>query len=159
MKSTLFKICFVIFVIGAIILRWVDQVEPGIIPFELAKTIANSNSMVATWEAAGALGHKKFSLYFDYLFIFGYAGSLFIILREWWEKIDKKWLYYLSFLPIIAGVLDGIENFGLLQIVYHSGNQFSASLAFYCASVKFILLLPSILAAVYYLALKYLKKV
>lgn len=158
MKTTLFKICFAIFVIGAIILRWVDRVEPGIIAFELAKTIDNAKSMVAVWEAADVLSLKKFSLYFDYLFIFGYAGSLYIILREWWEKSDKNWLYYLGFLPIIAGVLDGIENLGLLQIVYHQGSQFSASLAFYCASIKFIILIPSILGALYYLVLKYRNK-
>jgi hypothetical protein len=159
MKSTLFKVCFVICVVGAVVLRWVDKPEPGIIAFELAKTIDNANAMVATWEAADALGQKKFSLYFDYIFIIGYAGSLFIILREWWAKNDKQWIYYLGFLPILAGILDGIENFGLLQIVYHQGNQFSASLAFYCASVKFAILLPSILGALYYLVLKYLKKI
>ena len=59
MKSTLFKVCFVIFVVGAVVLRWVDKPEPGIIAFELAKTIDNANAMVATWEAADALGQKK----------------------------------------------------------------------------------------------------
>lgn len=159
MNSTLFKVCFLIFVLGAIILRWVDKAEPGIIAFELAQTIDNANAMVSSWEAQDVLGQKKFSLYFDYIFILGYAGSLFIILKEWWTKTEKKWIYYLSFLPILAGILDGIENFGLLQIVYHQGSQFYASLAFYTASVKFAILLPSILGALYYVALKYMKKV
>lgn len=158
MNSTLFKVCFFITVIGAIILRWVDQVEPGIIPFELAKTLENANAMVAQWEVQGALPQKKFSLYFDYIFIFGYAGSLFIILKEWYQKTDKKILFYLSFLPIIAGALDGIENLGLLKIIYKQGTQFYASLAFYCASVKFIILLPSILLALYYLYKKFMKR-
>ena len=159
MKSTIFKVCFAIFVVGAIILKSVYKLEPGIIAFELAKTIDNANNMVAIWTAAGVLAQKKFSLYFDYLFIIGYAGSLYIILCEWCKKSDKKWIYYLSFLPILAGILDAIENFGLLQIVNHQGTQFFASLAFYCASVKFLILLPSILATLYYLALKYMKKV
>lgn len=158
MNSSLFKICFFITIIGAIILRWVDQVEPGIIPFELAKTLDNANAMVAQWEAAGAIPQKKFSLYFDYIFIFGYAGSLFIILKEWYQKTDKKILFYLSFLPVVAGVLDGIENLGLLKIIYNEGTQFYASLAFYCASVKFIILLPSILLALYYLFKKFIKR-
>lgn len=155
MKTKTFKICFIIFVIGAIILRWVDKPEPGIIAFELAKTIENANNMVAQWEALDAVHLKKFSLFFDYIFIIGYAGSLFIVLREWWRKSGKKWVYYMSFVPIAAGVLDGVENLGLLQIVYGNGTQFSASLAYYCASVKFIILLPSILCALYYLFLKW----
>jgi hypothetical protein len=159
MKSIRFKICFTTFVVGAIILTWVDQVKPSIIAFELARTIENAYNMLEIWESAGVLHLKKFSLYFDYVFILGYAGSLFIVWREWWRETDKKWVYYLGFLPVIAGFLDGIENFGLLQIVYYQGTQFSASLAFCCASVKFILLVPSILGALYYLALNYMKKV
>lgn len=158
MNSKLFQICFAIFFIGAIILRWVDKVEPGIVPFELAKTIENANEMVATWQSLEAIPQKKFSLFFDYLFIFGYAGSLFIILREWWEKSGKKWVFYLSFLPLLAGILDGIENFGLIKIIYLHGTQFYASLAYYCASIKFIVLLPSVLGALYYVAIKFFKR-
>ncbi|MCB0510497.1 MAG: hypothetical protein KDC82_07010 [Bacteroidetes bacterium] len=158
MNTKLFKLCFFITVVGAIILRWVDQVEPGIIPFELAKTLDNANAMVAQWALQDAIPQKKFSLYFDYIFIFGYAGSLFLILKEWYDKSDKKILLYLSFLPIVAGVLDGIENLGLLKIIYYQGTQFYASLAFYCASVKFLLLLPSILLALYYLYKKFMNR-
>jgi hypothetical protein len=55
----------------------------------------------------------------------------------------------MQYVPILAGVLDGIENIGLLQIVYHQGTQFSASLAFYCASIKFIILVPAVLLVLY----------
>lgn len=157
MKTLKFKICFAIFIIGAIVLKWLDNPEPGIIAFELARTIENANAMVATWQSLDAVHLKKISLFFDYIFIIGYAGSLFIILQEWWQKSAKKWVYYLSLLPILAGILDGIENFGLLQIVYGNGTQFSASLAFYCASIKFAILVPSIFGAVYYLYIKWKK--
>ena len=143
-----------IVVIGALILWWADTPPPGIIAFELSRTIENANDMVAQWETLDAIPLKKFSLLFDYVFIFGYAGALFIILQEWWGKTEKQWIYYLSFLPVVAGILDGIENLGLLQIVYGSGTQFAASLAFYCASIKFIMLLPSIMFSVYYLFAK-----
>ena len=119
-----------IVVIGALILWWADTPPPGIIAFELSRTIENANDMVAQWETLDAIPLKKFSLLFDYVFIFGYAGALFIILQEWWGKTEKQWIYYLSFLPVVAGILDGIENLGLLQIVYGSGTQFAASLAF-----------------------------
>ena len=155
MKSIIFKVCFLIFVIGAIVLRWVDSPPPGIIAFELSRTIANANDMVAQWKALDAIPLKKFSLLFDYVFIFGYAGALFIILQEWWKKTNKQWIYFISFVPVLAGILDGIENIGLLQIVYGSGTQFSASLAFYCASIKFIILLPSIMFSLYYLYTKW----
>tara|TARA_B100000497_G_scaffold124421_1_gene158890 strand:- start:678 stop:1160 length:483 start_codon:yes stop_codon:yes gene_type:complete len=155
MKSTSFKVCFLIVVIGALILRWADNPPPGIIAFELSRTIENANKMVAQWETLDAIPLKKFSLLFDYVFIFGYAGALFVILQEWWKKTGTQWIYYLSFLPVLAGILDGIENLGLLQIVYGSGTQFAASLAFYCASTKFILLLPSLMFSVYYLYVKW----
>lgn len=159
MKTLTFKICFAIFVIGAVILKLVDFADPGIIPFELAKTIENSNAMVLSWQNQNAIPYKKFSLYFDYIFIIGYAGSLYIILNEWWQKTDKKWIYYLSFLPILAGVLDGIENIGLIQIIHLNGTQFHASLAFYFASVKFIILIPAVIGVLYYLAINYLRKI
>lgn len=155
MKTLTFKVCFVIFIIGAIVLRWVDNPPPGIIAFELAGTIENANQMVAQWEALNAIPLKKFSLFFDYIFILGYAGSLFLVFQEWWKRTDKKWIMYFSYVPILAGILDGIENLGLLQIIYGEGTQFSASLAFYCASVKFALLLPSILLMLYYLFVKW----
>lgn len=149
MKSTAFKICFVIFVVGAIVLRYVDKPGPGIIAFELAHSIEIANDMVAQWEALDAIPLKKFSLFFDYIFIIGYAGSLFLVLQDWWRKSQKAWLKYMQYVPIVAGILDGIENIGLLQIIYHQGTQFSASLAFYCASVKFIILIPAVLLVIY----------
>lgn len=149
MKSTAFKVCFVIFVIGAVVLRYVDKPGPGIIAFELAHSIELSNDMVAQWEALDAIPLKKFSLFFDYIFIIGYAGSLFLVLQDWWRKSQKTWLKYMQYVPIAAGILDGIENIGLLQIIYHNGSQFSASLAFYCASIKFIILIPSVLLVLY----------
>ena len=149
MKSTAFKVCFIIFVIGAILLRYVDKPGPGIIAFELARTLEDANNMVAQWEALDAVPLKKFSLFFDYIFIIGYAGSLFLVLQDWWRKSQKTWLKYIQYVPILAGVLDGIENIGLLQIVYHQGTQFSASLAFYCASIKFIILVPAVLLVLY----------
>lgn len=152
MQSIWFKICLLITIIGGIILLWVDKVQPGIIAFELAKTIENANSMVVIWKNADVIPLKKFSLYFDYIFIIGYAGTLYILLEDLWQKTSLKWVRYLSFLPIVAGVLDGIENLGLLQIVYDQGTQFSASLAYYCASTKFALLVPSILGGIYRLS-------
>lgn len=149
MKSTAFKVCFIIFVIGAIVLRYVDNPGPGIIAFELAHKLEVANDMVAQWEALEAIPLKKFSLFFDYIFIIGYAGSLFLVLQDWWRKSHKNWLKFMQYVPILAGVLDGIENIGLLQIVYHQGTQFSASLAFYCASIKFILLVPAVLLVLF----------
>ena len=149
MKSTAFKVCFVIFVIGAIVLRYVDNPGPGIIAFELAHKLEVANDMVAQWEALDVIPLKKFSLFFDYIFIIGYAGSLFLVLQDWWRKSHKNWLKFMQYVPILAGVLDGIENIGLLQIVYHQGTQFSASLAFYCASIKFIILVPAVLLVLY----------
>ncbi len=159
MKTLTFKICFFITIVGGIILKLVDFAEPGIIPFELARTIENANEMVASWQAQEAISYKKFSLYFDYLFIVGYAGSLHLIIKEWWQKSDQQWIYYLSVLPLLAGILDGVENLGLLKIVYLNGTQFNASLAFFCASVKFLILIPSLLGALYYLVLKNLRKI
>lgn len=149
MKSTAFKVCFIILVIGAIVLRYVDNPGPGIIAFELAHKLEVANDMVAQWEALEVIPLKKFSLFFDYIFIIGYAGSLFLVLQDWWRKSHKNWLKFMQYVPILAGVLDGIENIGLLQIVYHQGTQFSASLAFYCASIKFIILVPAVLLVLF----------
>jgi hypothetical protein len=125
----------------------------------ILKAIENANQMVSAWEAADVLPQKKFSILFDYLFIVGYAGSIFLILKESFDKTGKIWVKILMYLPILAGILDAIENFGLWQIVSHNGNQFYASLAFYSASIKFLLLIPSVLGVMYFVSLKFLKKI
>lgn len=159
MNTSSFKICIVIFAIGAVVLRWIDSTPPGIVEFELARSIENANQMVSAWEAADVIPQKKFSILFDYLFIVGYAGSIFLILKEWFNKTGKTWVQVLMYLPILAGILDAVENFGLWQIVNHNGNQFYASLAFYTASIKFLILIPSVLGVISFVSLKFLKKI
>jgi len=159
MKSKSFIIYFGIFVVGSIVMKYLDATPPGIIAFELAKTIENANAMVASWDSQGVLSFKKFSLYFDFIYMIGYGGSLFFVLKEWGIKSDMLWVYYLKYLPIMAVLLDVIENLALFKIVYLTGTQFHASVSFYCASAKFIILFPCVLASLYYMLTNFLRKV
>ena len=46
----------------------------------------------------------------------------------------------LSWSQLIAGLLDGIENLALIQLLFHSQNDFYPALAKYCAITKFIII-------------------
>ena len=52
-------------------------------------------------------------LFFDFLFIVGYAGSLFFIIKEWWLNSDKQWLYYVSFIPKLLNTFRPIFILGM----------------------------------------------
>lgn len=152
---------FKFFLIGTILcmasIRVIDKPEPGIIAFEFVKTLENANNMISIWANAGAENKKITINILDYFFMLCYGGSLFLFYKAWYKFKNNFILKLLMIFSVLAPLLDAVENYGLLKLQFKTGTDFHAQLAFYCASVKFGLLLPCILGVLYWIVLKVFK--
>jgi len=121
-----------------------NEIAPdGIVSFELAKTLEQSTSILNSWDAEAKI-YAALSLGIDYLFMVAYGSFFVLAVLLLAEKLQngflKKTAKIMAFVILLAALLDGIENFGLIQLLIDDPTQLMASLAFYCASIKFGLL-------------------
>lgn len=157
--SKYFKYFLVGTILCIVILRFMDKPNPGIIAFEFAKTLDNANNMIAIWADAGAENRKIAGNFFDYIFMLCYGGSLFLFYKAWYNYKPQIIFKVLMYFALLAPLLDAVENYGLLKLQFKTGTDFHAQLAYYCASTKFILLIPCILGLLYWIVLRLMKKI
>jgi hypothetical protein len=114
----------------------------GIISFELAGNAANSLYIIDSWDES-ALLHAAFSLGLDYLFLVVYSTTIALAciwaarileFNTWWMAVVGTPLAWGLWL---AALLDGVENTGLILILFGSNAQFWAPIARWCAVIKF----------------------
>jgi hypothetical protein len=124
----------------------------GLIPLELAFTKPAFQSMISECGVEGVRAHLIL-IWIDYLFIIAYTGFLGNLTGSLVKGLERgRALTYFS-LPVLAGVLDVIENFLLQSQLSDPENLngliiFAASTA---AAIKFLLIIATIAIIVYYL--------
>lgn len=131
----------------------------GIVTYELAGSADRAARILQSWDS-GARLLAAFSLGLDYLFIPLYANT--IALACIWAALSLRrpgwslaWLGALLAWGLwLAGILDGIENAGLLIQMVHGPVTAWARLAFVCASVKFALIFLGLVYVFYSLAVR-----
>jgi hypothetical protein len=119
----------------------------GIVSYELARTPANAQAMIASWDARAQL-FAAFGLGFDFLFMPSYAFTLALACLlaagrhpGWFAKLGA-WLGWGAF---AAAIFDSVENIGLWNsLLGHSQSAWPA-VSFWCACFKFGLLILGIL--------------
>lgn len=117
----------------------------GIISYELAGTLERSQEILNSWDHNAKL-FAAFSLGIDYLFMVAYslflALSIFKLSQNFVGR--KEWLsrlgIYLAWAQFAAAVFDAIENYFLLRLMLGSQTEIFSALAFYSASIKFVLI-------------------
>ena len=91
-----------------------------IIDFEIAKTVDRANLIMSNWAATDRELFLR-SVYADFLFIIGYTGTLFFGSRYFGRlsrhMVFKKAGYFFSWLALIAGCCDVLENIAMLFTV------------------------------------------
>ena len=126
----------------------------GIVSFELARTFEQSQKILSSWNHQAKLSAIK-SLVVDYLFLISYSFFFaFLIFKTSENFIGKKnGLVSLGivfgWLQFVAAIFDAFENYFLLRLLFGSQNELFSSLAFYFASVKFILIILGIIYIVF----------
>ncbi len=136
--------------------RGAPEGTPGIVELELAFSEDRFSGIVGQWSEAGTLPVQKRNLWIDLLFPFAYAfflSSLLALLAIKSSEEPGSGLIVLLELPFVAGFFDWIENALLLVLLGDTGN-FSQPLVFLAsvaASIKWLLILVSALAIIYYM--------
>ncbi|PHR73644.1 MAG: hypothetical protein COA67_02645 [Lutibacter sp.] len=147
-------IVFILLFLGALLMRYLnsfllnDIATNGIITFELAKDASFAESIINSWDikAKAAAGY---SLIFDFIFLVLYSLFLALLIHQINERVWKNTAVYkvgvaLIYAQFVAAFFDAIENIALLQL-FKEATQFWTSIAYYFASMKFILIALGIL--------------
>lgn len=113
----------------------------GIVCFELAGNLEASNNIIQNWSERDIIPLAAFSLGFDYLYLFFYTMFLSlwtsVIAEGFYKKLAKMFARLIIILFVVAGLLDAVENYALLNLLGNNNTQSNSVLAFNCASVKF----------------------
>lgn len=117
-------------------------VSTGIVSFELARTPEAAAAMVDRWDSRARL-FAAFGLGFDFLFMPLYATALSAGLLLAANRLKGNWRALANLLGwgvYLAIVFDAVENIALFSILLGSLGA-NSQIAFWCASIKFGLLL------------------
>lgn len=122
-----------------------DDRGAGILAFELARTSRRAAEIVAEWGEEGRSAARQ-SLWLDYPYLIAYglllAGGCAAVARRW-ARLGRARLAALgralAFAGLAAAGFDAIENVALLMVASEHTAQPWPSVAFACASVKFVL--------------------
>lgn len=115
----------------------------GIVSFQLAKDITVAKNIMNSWNNE-ATRFAYYSLWTDFLFMLCYgsffAYSVLFLSKKVWKKS-----YGIALLMVkasfVAVFLDAIENIALLQLMTGNLNKFWSNIAYYFASIKFLILM------------------
>lgn len=130
----------------------------GVVALELAFTPARALGIIGAWPADGiAVAQRALWLDFAYIVLYasGLAAACMLIARHAhgrWARWGRRLIYA----PIVAGVLDVIENVNLLVVVNRAAVGPAAALspftyvAAICAALKFALVAITLLFLVAY---------
>lgn len=117
----------------------------GIVTFEFAKDIETAENIINSWDENAKL-NAGLSIGIDYLFLIAYSLffsiSIFLISNNFQNKfvLLRKIGMAFTFLLLFAGLCDAIENYALIQLLLGSQNAMFPTIAYYFASIKFILI-------------------
>lgn len=126
----------------------------SILSLEFANTAAKAEAVINTWQSEShggktLLEHARINTYWDFMFIFFYATTLFFAHRALPKSGNKSLqilFALLSVAAVIAGVLDIIENTGMLKSMDRIISDRNAGMTAGCARLKFILVSISIVS-------------
>jgi hypothetical protein len=118
----------------------------NIIQFELAGTVEAAQHIMDDWSEAG-IAKARLSIYLDFVFLVLYSATFSIGCKRAFsftsQQVVKKISVMLSVLVWLAGGLDLIENMAML-VSLNRATTLTTQLAFYCAAIKFTIVLLAI---------------
>ena len=126
----------------------------GILDLEFAYNTAKTTAVLNAWAPANGLDNitvAKTNTYWDFLFLFFYAGFLFVACKKIATKISgsvSKAGNLIAKGALLAGFLDIIENIGMLLTL---SNQGSSSIAICTTIVSVIKWALALIAVLYVL--------
>lgn len=149
-RIPLFRLFFGLTIAFFAIFSFLDQplrtpaAPAGIVSFELARTPETASAMIQSWDESARL-FAAFGLGFDFLFMPVYATALSLAVSiaadrrrgGVWVALGKL----LAWGALLATGFDMVENAALFHILLNGPFSLAPQVAFWCASIKFGLLL------------------
>lgn len=120
-----------------------DICNNGVISFELAKDLDQSLKIMNSWDINAKL-NMSLSLGFDFLFLFAYSSFIALLIFNINNKLWKNKPFYkigkvLIISIFLAAFFDIIENIALIKLLLGDLKQVWSSVAYYFASIKFLI--------------------
>lgn len=121
------------------------QSPAGIVTFEFSWTVTGAQTILNNWDESAKI-HAAFIQGLDYLFLMVYAQAFALACllagrrlgnRGW---IGSSWGGALAWGMWLAAILDAVENFALVVLLFGSVNEPWPLIAGVCATAKFTLL-------------------
>lgn len=144
-----------------------NQTAPqGIISFELAGSASRAEQIISSWSDA-ARRDAFLSIGVDYLYLFVYPlaislACLVVSARLSRRRTPTKTGATLSWLVLVAGLLDAVENLAMIRMLKSNEGDLWPVLAKWCAIPKFSLVASGLayvlLAALLVLSRRFLRK-
>ena len=134
----------------SMVFRLIGPFKPNIVDFELAGSVAKSSAIIGAWDTLARL-QTCFNLGFDYLYMPVYSTTIAlacvmgagVLSRSGWRNLGILLAWGLW----LAAILDAVENYALLTMLYGSPVDPYPQVAAYCAACKFSLILLGLLYA------------
>lgn len=131
--------------------RLQDTGGPGIIEYEFAGNREEAREMFADWGDDGR-DKARLSLWLDYPYLVAYGLFVYLAVGAIRDHARRAgWARFaavggvLVFFPLVAALMDAIEDVGLLLALEDHGGDGALVLAFVCAAIKFASILPALL--------------
>lgn len=144
------SLIFFIVVMGYLDSYLITEESPnGIVSFELAKDISKSRSIIDSWNETARIA-AGISLGLDFLFLLVYSVFIALLISKLNDSLWKDHSFYivskiLIIAIFIAAAFDAIENVALIKIMLGDSRDIWPLIAFYFASMKFIIILSCII--------------
>ncbi len=126
-----------------------NEAPLGIISLELAGTLARAQEIVLSWRGDGHI-YAALSIGFDYLFLVLYSCTIALGCALLAKKLRLRSTAMavagvaLAWLMLAAGLMDSIENYGLIQILLGTSNNSWPTLVRWLAIPKFIIVILAV---------------
>ncbi len=121
-----------------------DAAPGGIISYELAGDLTTAQNILVSWGIGGQV-YAGLQLGLDYSFIVAYTSAIALgcalVARALADRHSSFaiWGMWLAWAQFIAGLLDCIENYALIQLLVGSQDALLPVIARWCAIPKFAL--------------------
>jgi hypothetical protein len=151
-----------LFIIGS---KWYMQplATGEIVRFELAKDLSVAERIIQEWVTYGKLNHALISIYLDFLFILLYTSGLAVTCvylgKLTGHEILMRTGKFFTYLLIIAGICDVIENITMLKSLQGTATKWSVLLTYDMATTKFSIVILSALFIAVCLVFRLFRKV
>ncbi|HMO33650.1 MAG TPA: hypothetical protein PKE63_01590 [Lacibacter sp.] len=119
----------------------------GIVSLELAKTKATTAAILSAWRerpVPNTIARARQNTWLDFAFILFYSLFLYTactVVARSFHPAHQSAAYSLALLPLLAGLLDVLENAGMLWQLSRGAEEWMARATWCCALLKFTLLL------------------